>query len=77
LPNNALGCRILDIDRPLRLPELLVGEDDPESREGQTENADDQGGDPVFALDRGHGDGVGMAAQDWEVSERILGWNGV
>jgi hypothetical protein len=74
-----LGCRsgsILDIVRALGPPELLVGEDDSESCEGQTENSDDQAGDPVLDLDRGHGDGVGIAAQGREMGERNSGWVG-
>jgi hypothetical protein len=65
---DCLSASGLDINRALRPPELLVGEDDSESHEGQTKEADDQGGDPVLALDRRHGDGVEAVVQGCEMT---------
>jgi hypothetical protein len=39
-----------DIIRALRPPELLVGEEDSESRKEEAKDADYQGGDPVLVL---------------------------
>jgi len=74
---SCLGASGLNIVRPLRPLELLVSEDDSESREGQTKDAHDQGGDPVLDLRGLHADVVGSAEQARGKDERNLRWLGL